>query len=72
VDYFALVPEPLSRRPHLADPVHLDDDHPLAADIGQVNEHEPTSLDGPQPGRIAGESWAIQEDRRLAYGQFRG
>jgi hypothetical protein len=33
----------------LADPVHLDDDHAFAADVGQVDEHQRASLEGTQP-----------------------
>jgi len=51
-----------------ADPVRLDDDHALSTDIGQVDEHQRTSLDSAQPGRIAGELPAVQEDHRFAYG----
>ena len=36
--------------PGLADPVHLDEDHAFAADVGQVDEHQRASLDGAQPG----------------------
>ena len=42
----------LARR-RLADPVHLDDDHAFAADVGQVAEHQRASLDGAQPWRLA-------------------
>ena len=33
----------------LADPVHLDDDHAFAADVGQVDEHQRAPPDGAQP-----------------------
>jgi hypothetical protein len=36
----------------LADPVRLDDNHAFAADVGQVDEHQRTSLDGAQPRRF--------------------
>ena len=42
--------------PGLADPVHLDDDHAFAADVGQVDEHQRASLDGAQPRRLASNS----------------
>ncbi len=42
----------LLRLPGLADPVHLDDDHAFAADVGQVDEHQWASLDGAQPGGL--------------------
>ena len=48
----------------------MDEDHALAADIGQVDEHQRTSLDSAQPGRIAREPRAVQEYHRFAYGQF--
>jgi hypothetical protein len=44
------------------DPAHLDDHHALAADIGQVDEHQRTVLDGPQPWRIPSEPFTFQED----------
>jgi hypothetical protein len=37
--------EELLRLLGLADPVHLDDDHAFAADVGQVDEHQRASLE---------------------------
>jgi hypothetical protein len=45
----------------LADPVHLDDDHAFAADVGQVDEHQRASLDGAKPRRLACELPPIEE-----------
>jgi hypothetical protein len=59
-------------RPALADPAHLDDDHSLATDVAPVDEHQRTSLDGPQPRWTASESWAVEKDHRFAYNQFPG
>jgi hypothetical protein len=56
----------------LADPVHLDDDHAFAADVGQVDEHQRASLDGAQPRRLACELPPVEEDHRFADGQFHG
>ena len=56
----------------LADPVHLDDDDAFAADVGQVDEHQRPSLDGAQPRRLARELSPVEEDHRLADGQFPG
>jgi len=56
----------------LADPVHLDDDHAFAADVGQVHEHQRASLDGAQPRRLACELPPVEEDHRFADGQFLG
>ena len=58
--------------PKLADPVHLDDDHAFAADVGQVDEHQRASLDGAQPRRLACELTPVEEDHRFADGQFLG
>jgi hypothetical protein len=58
--------------PGLADPVHLDDDHAFAADVGEVDEHQGASLDGAQPRRLAGELPPAEEDHRFADGQFLG
>jgi hypothetical protein len=53
----------------LADPVHLDDDHSFAADVGQVDEHQRASLDGAQPRRLARELPPVEESHRFADGQ---
>ena len=45
----------------LADPVHLDDDHAFAADVGQVDEHQRASLDGAQPRRLSCELPPVEE-----------
>ena len=58
--------------PGLANPVHLDDDHAFAADVGQVDEHQRASLDGAQPRRLASELPPVEEDHRFADGQFLG
>jgi hypothetical protein len=54
--------------PGLANPVHLDDDHAFAADVGQVDEHQRASLDGAQPRRLACELPPVEKiiDSRTA------
>ena len=64
--------EELLRLLGLADPVHLDDDHAFAADVGQVDEHQRASLDGAQSRRLACELPPVEEDHRFADGQFLG
>ena len=56
----------------LADPVHLDDGHAFASDVGQVHEHRRVSLDSAQPRRLACELPRVEEDHRFADGEFPG
>ena len=56
----------------LADPVHLDDDDAFAADVGQVDEHQRSSLDRAQSRRLSCELSSVEEDHRFADGQFLG
>jgi hypothetical protein len=55
-----------------AEPVHLNDDHPFAAGISQVNKHQPASLDRAQPRRLTGEVPPVEKNHRFADGQFSG
>lgn len=61
------------------DPVHLEkgDAHlekgdALAVEVGQVDEHQRTLLDGAQSGRVAGECRVAQGGHRIPLCQFLG